>query len=168
MSKLFNNTTSLNEILEAIQNKAAGGDLTSEVEEYTSKITELETAITALENELQGKASGGGGMKTCTLKIIGDKTARFDLYSINTANGIVTYNSSVVTGPFELEFNNVYTNQLFMFNGDSNSMDGTSFICDEKFIKRLFAGDALYLMYYITEDVEQDQVITLTVQDGDL
>lgn len=25
MSKLFNNTTSLNEILEAIQNKAAGG-----------------------------------------------------------------------------------------------------------------------------------------------
>lgn len=46
-------------------------DLTSEVNTYTAKINELETAIAALENELQGKASGGGGasVETCTVNI---------------------------------------------------------------------------------------------------
>jgi hypothetical protein len=50
----------------------AGEDVTSETSAYTSKLTTLETAITALEAELQGKASGGGGstnIETCTVTI---------------------------------------------------------------------------------------------------
>ena len=39
----------------------AGEDVTSETSAYTSKLATLETAITALEAELQGKASGGSG-----------------------------------------------------------------------------------------------------------
>lgn len=38
----------------------AGEDVTSETEAYTTKLATLETAITALETELQGKASSGG------------------------------------------------------------------------------------------------------------
>ena len=72
MSKLFNNTTSLNEVLEAIQNKAAGGgeDVTAEVTEYTNKIASLESAVASLETELANKASGGSGdIETCNLMI---------------------------------------------------------------------------------------------------
>lgn len=37
-----------------------GEDVTTETNAYTTKIASLETAVTALENELAGKASGGG------------------------------------------------------------------------------------------------------------
>lgn len=52
----------------------AGEDVTDETNAYTSKLATLETAITALETELQGKASGGSGgggesVETCTVSI---------------------------------------------------------------------------------------------------
>ena len=37
-----------------------GEDVTTETNEYTAKLATLETAITALETELEGKAAGGG------------------------------------------------------------------------------------------------------------
>ena len=39
----------------------AGEDVTAETTAYTTKLASLETAITALETELEGKASGGSG-----------------------------------------------------------------------------------------------------------
>lgn len=39
---------------------AGGEDVTAETDAYTEKLTALETAITALETELEGKAAGGG------------------------------------------------------------------------------------------------------------
>jgi hypothetical protein len=56
----------------------AGEDVTSETNAYTSKLVTLETAIIALETELQGKASGGGSgggsVETCTvtISVVGD------------------------------------------------------------------------------------------------
>lgn len=50
----------------------AGEDVSAETDAYTSKLATLETAITALENELQGKAAGGGsggGSETYTVTI---------------------------------------------------------------------------------------------------
>lgn len=51
----------------------AGEDVTTETNAYTTKLATLETAITALETELQGKAGGGSGgggsIETCTVTI---------------------------------------------------------------------------------------------------
>lgn len=45
----------------------------TETSAYTTKIASLESAVTALENELAGKVSGGsgGGIQTCTITISG-------------------------------------------------------------------------------------------------
>ena len=43
---------------------STGEDVTSETNAYTAKLTTLETAITALETELQGKASGGSSLNS--------------------------------------------------------------------------------------------------------
>jgi hypothetical protein len=47
-----------------------GEDVTAETDEYTAKLATLETAITALETELEGKAAGG--VATCTIEIINE------------------------------------------------------------------------------------------------
>lgn len=50
----------------------AGEDVTTETNAYTQKLATLETAITALETELQGKASGGsdgGSVETCNVEL---------------------------------------------------------------------------------------------------
>ena len=66
-------TDLIGQIQTALQGKAAGGsneDVTAETDAYTVKISQLETAVTALETELAGKASGGSGggsVETCTL-----------------------------------------------------------------------------------------------------
>ena len=69
---------SLDEIAEEINNISGGGggeDVTAETTEYTTKLASLETAITALETELAGKASGGSGGGICpSLTITGDST----------------------------------------------------------------------------------------------
>lgn len=46
-------------------------DVTEETNAYTTKLASLESAVTALETELAGKASGGsgGGLQTCTVQI---------------------------------------------------------------------------------------------------
>lgn len=75
-SELNTQENLINQIATALEGKAVatGEDVTSETNAYTTKLVTLETAITALETELQGKASGGSGgsgsIKTCTVKII--------------------------------------------------------------------------------------------------
>lgn len=52
------------QIAAALEGKATTGngeDVTTEVNAYTAKITSLETAVTALEEELAGKTAGGSG-----------------------------------------------------------------------------------------------------------
>jgi hypothetical protein len=46
--------------------------VTEETNAYTEKLATLETAITALENELEGKAASGGGVATCTIEIVNE------------------------------------------------------------------------------------------------
>ena len=51
---------------------ATGEDVTDETNAYTIKIISLTNAVTALENELQGKAAcggSGGSVETCNVKI---------------------------------------------------------------------------------------------------
>lgn len=62
------NITSLQNLLEqvnALPEAGSGGeDVTEETVAYTEKLEELETAITALEAELEGKVAGGSGSDT--------------------------------------------------------------------------------------------------------
>lgn len=74
-NELSNQDNLISQIQTALQNKAAatGEDVTSETIAYTTKLATLETAITALETELQGKASGGSGggsVETCTFEFV--------------------------------------------------------------------------------------------------
>lgn len=70
-------------------------DVTAETEAYTSKIASLESAVTALENELQGKASGGGSgggsVETCTVNVskIGFGTIYIFYTSVDESGKIV-------------------------------------------------------------------------------
>jgi hypothetical protein len=51
----------------------SGEDVTEETSAYTEKLATLETAIAALETELEGKASGGSGeVATCTIEIVNE------------------------------------------------------------------------------------------------
>ena len=62
--QLQTNNTKYASLIETLRGKAAGGsgeDVTEETSAYTTKISQLETAVTALETELAGKASGGSG-----------------------------------------------------------------------------------------------------------
>ena len=63
MSKIKNNTIELQAILNAVNELpstgSGGEDVTDETNAYTDKLASLESAIGALEAELEGKASGG-------------------------------------------------------------------------------------------------------------
>lgn len=69
--QLQTNNTKVASLIEVLQSKAipSGEDVAAETNAYTTKIASLETAITALEEELQGKASGGScSVETCTVE----------------------------------------------------------------------------------------------------
>lgn len=81
-------TDLISQITTALEGKAAatgGEDVTAETSAYTAKLATLETAITALETELQGKASGGGSssdvVETCTLRV-SNSDGKFYVYGI--------------------------------------------------------------------------------------
>lgn len=68
-------------------------DVGAETNAYTTKIGELETAITALETELEGKASGGSGsgsVETCTVTITTPKILDMISYTQLTSEGVLT------------------------------------------------------------------------------
>lgn len=73
-------------------------DVTTEINTYTAKLALLETAITALETELQGKAgggSGGGSIETANITLINNN--RFDDYYVYGAWVDNSYISSYST-----------------------------------------------------------------------
>ena len=62
----------LYEMVTEIESIQTSEDVTAETNDYTAKIAQLESAVTALETELAGKASGGSGganIETCTVII---------------------------------------------------------------------------------------------------
>lgn len=74
-TQLQTNNTQYASLIETLRGKAVGGggeDVAAETEAYTTKLASLETAISALESELEGKASGSSGganIETCTIRI---------------------------------------------------------------------------------------------------
>ena len=65
-------------------------DVATETSAYTTKLASLETAITALEVELQGKASGGGSsVETCTITNGSGQTIYYTYHSDNEDLGNV-------------------------------------------------------------------------------
>ena len=72
-TQLQTNNTKYASLIETLRGKSIGGeDVTTETNDYTTKLATLETAITALETELEGKASGGSGggsIETCTVTV---------------------------------------------------------------------------------------------------
>ena len=68
-------------------------DVTTETSAYTTKIASLETAIAALESELEGKAGGsssGGNLNTCTITISSQMGNIYDYAYTAVIDGTVT------------------------------------------------------------------------------
>ena len=92
----------------------AGEDVTTETNAYTAKLATLETAITALETELQGKASGGSGggsVETCSLTVI-DPTMKIANFIYQSASdGIVQILADPMTsasGTYEIVCGSIF------------------------------------------------------------
>jgi hypothetical protein len=130
-SELSNQDNLISQIQTALQNKSAttGEDVTSETSAYTNKLATLETAITALETELQGKASGGSGggsIQTCTVTI--DTDNKLTLYGISatTFNNNSISNVTILDGskniatPYVIE--NVLTNSSLVCNTSTSGV----------------------------------------------
>ena len=82
-------------------------DVGTETSAYTTKLASLETAITALETELEGKASGGSGggnIETCTLTITSDAGYVDDCwFTIYENNELTVYKPSNIYTPIIIE-----------------------------------------------------------------
>lgn len=80
---------------------STGEDVTAETNAYTTKIASLESAVSALENELAGKASGGSGgeaaLETCTVTISGTQANQSYFYYTAIENGIITVKTAEAT-----------------------------------------------------------------------
>ena len=93
-SQLQTNNTKVASLIEVLKSKATatGEDVTEETSAYTAKIASLETAVTALETELAGKASGGSGagganIETCVVAVHGDCSIYNVAYTTIDVNG---------------------------------------------------------------------------------
>lgn len=98
----------------------AGEDVTTETTAYTNKLASLETAITALETELAGKASGGGsgGLEMCTVNlsstcVSGMYLMRFCYMNPNLPNGYDVFELVISPGVSSAEIT-VLRNSIFV------------------------------------------------------
>lgn len=81
----------------------AGEDVTTETSAYTTKLATLETAIAALESELEGKASGGSsnGVEVEVITITETDTSQIPFTLKRVTKTIGSYNGDSATGvPF--------------------------------------------------------------------
>lgn len=105
-TQLQTNNTKYASLIETLRGKAAGGsgeDVSNETNAYTSKISQLETAVTALEAELEGKASGGSGgasIETCTVKF-NNLTCNYVAQIINNNSIQIDYKQNVMNANIE-------------------------------------------------------------------
>ena len=129
---------SLDEIAEEINNISGGSgggeDVTAETNAYTTKLASLETAITALETELAGKASGGsGGIETVEVDI---KIAEPGMEIIYIDGAMMLQQQSVVQGVVY----HVVKNSIFVV---ANMMDPT-LITNATYI----IGNGMYRVFF--------------------
>lgn len=86
-AQLQTNNTKYASLIDTLRGKSlptGGEDVTTETNAYTTKLASLESAIAALESELEGKSAGGSGsanVETCTVTFTGDLA---NLYVIGT------------------------------------------------------------------------------------
>lgn len=93
--------TLIAEIKTALEGKAGSGsggeDVTAETAAYTEKLVELETAIIALEIELEGKATGGGvSVETYTGTIFVDDGPNSEVTMVYYTDDTFTLRSELV------------------------------------------------------------------------
>lgn len=97
--------------------EVAGEDVTAETNAYTTELAELTTAVTALEEELAGKAAGGGAsVETCTVTIINNITSTSDTGIVDieyTNNRCELHGMQIASSSYSKEFK-VAKNTLFV------------------------------------------------------
>lgn len=125
-------------------------DVTEETNAYTDKIASLESAVTALETELQGKASGGGSgggsVETCTVTIkqvwgMNDdpELLKVHVFAYNIENGTVSSVYEMLTSAVDCESQHsisitVYKNTpitIFLGSISTNTLEDRLSISEE-------------------------------------
>lgn len=119
---------------------STGEDVTAETNAYTEKITQLTTAVTALETELAGKASGGGSSSAERLVgVINYETIYDTIIHYTAPDGNYKTKSIIYQGVTIVEPIEILKNTLMTFSdppgGDFggpqlHSVDGVEIIID--------------------------------------
>ena len=120
------NNTKYASLIETLRGKAAGGtseDVTDETNAYTTKIASLEGAVSALESELAGKASGGSAETWAgTLDVAAMYSFNIHYtdsdgnYKTEMIDGTTSYNTTIQL--------NVLKNTLITFSSNDNLLGG--------------------------------------------
>jgi hypothetical protein len=96
-TQLQNNNAKYASLIEALRDKAVptgGEDVTEETSAYTTKLASLETAVAALESELEGKASGGSGGGDSFMSITISTDGSYLVYYWNSESALCATNVS--------------------------------------------------------------------------
>jgi hypothetical protein len=94
------NSMNLKQLKNAVSGITGGEDVSAEVGAYTTELAELTSAVSALEQELQGKAaggSGGGSVNTCTVTMKHYPSYSSDYLFISIAYSTIDSNGNIVT-----------------------------------------------------------------------
>lgn len=96
-TQLQSNNTKYASLIETLRGKSVptGEDVTDETNTYTTKIASLESAVTALETELAGKASGGN-IETCTVILTCSATGLKGYSSICLEDGEISVTNEIL------------------------------------------------------------------------
>jgi hypothetical protein len=139
-TQLQTNNTKYASLIETLRGKSlptGGEDVTTETNAYTTKLASLETAISALEAELEGKASGGSGsgnVDTCTVTFTTAEGYSYIDFIAATIiiNGVITPYSLVPnnSNTTKIVVENVLCGSTIVFDGSSNDVS-SGFMVDE-------------------------------------
>ena len=132
--------------------EVAGEDVTTETNAYTTELAELTTAVTALEEELAGKAAGGGAVETCTVTVVGDTGGGYVIWS-SYVDGQMLVNYPQKTNNHIYE--NVVCGSCFILSDvmylDASATDGS-----------IIAIEGMRLIYQAPETPNVNAVLTVT------
>lgn len=111
-------------------------DVGAETSAYTAKLATLETAITALETELQGKAGGGSGgasVETCTVNVVNNTMGYCYVCATRFVDGAITdtdWNYRILDGD-QYTFENVICGSAFaVFSEEDGSLSATGSLAE--------------------------------------
>lgn len=128
--------------------------VTTETDAYTTKLASLETAVTALETELAGKASGGSGgnINTCSVVLqSGDNQIDYyETYIVTTfENGKISNvyrvasSSEETSDSFNITLNNVVCGSLIYINVNGWMTNDWTITNGGEFVNHGFRGTIL-------------------------